>query len=297
MDQADTLRKLMGSQGSKRSIAGTQVVTVTSSDLDKDKSVLTLNLAAQFSKDDWKTVVLDSGVGDVSLEQLYSLKPKASMEAVESGRAGVREAVVEMAENLWVFPVSSLKTNSKSVAQLLAKSHLDPDIVFVDTGVGVHAGNLGFFKPSFHNLMVLNSSEESYSNALEQIRTLRRYRGVTWVGIAVNQVTDGMMGYQVFKKLSDYVTRFMDVKIDYLGHLPVDQKVKQSVMEQGILLKLYPEAASIPCLGLVAKRLKSLRLDDEGFGSGKRAPSDRWFGDEPASAFWNDLLGEVMIWR
>jgi flagellar biosynthesis protein FlhG len=59
--------------------------------------------------------------------------------------------------------------------------------------------------------------------------------------LAVNSVREADEGLDVFEKLTMVSGRYLDISLDYLGCIPFDRKMHESVRQQQVMVDLYPE--------------------------------------------------------
>jgi flagellar biosynthesis protein FlhG len=136
------------------------------------------------------------------------------------------------------------------------------DFILLDIGAGIQENVLSLHHPSFESLVMLTPEPTSLTDAYGLIKLLRRHSGISNAGVIVNQVTDGREGQLAFQRLRDVSAKFIDVKLDYMGHWNRDEKITQSVMKRKILLDWNSGSVSpaVASLELIAKRLRSKLL-------------------------------------
>ena len=71
----------------------------------------------------------------------------------------------------------------------------------------------------------------------------------------INMARDAEEGLQVFKKLSQVVSRFLDVSLDYVGCVARDERMLDAVRRQKSVVELYPRAAASHCFATLARTL------------------------------------------
>lgn len=319
-DQADTLRKMMReraggpSDTETASRAPCRIVTVASGKGGVGKSCLVANLGALIARSGLRVLLVDADFGLANLDILMNVQPRAHLEEILAGSASIQEAVIGIEPNLWLLPaasgiVSARKlsyTDRMRVASVLAACPWEMDLILVDAGSGIQENVLSLHGPIQDSLVVLTPEPTSLTDAYGLIKLVRRERGVSRLGVIVNQVTEAQEAIRTFKKLNDVADRFIDVELEYLGHCTRDENFPHSVMNRKILLDWNREASAVPCLELLAKRL----IQRAGFEpspkekpvmlSGARGMTFSRFREEPVrvapgntARFWKILLGEV----
>ena len=328
MDQADTLRKLMQNRAIQQDAESRsfddaaesckQVITISSGKGGVGKSILTANIGAILARSGLRVLLVDGDFGLANLDILLGVHADTSLEQVLQGEASVQDTVIGIEQNLWLLPASSGLSEARNwdpsaktkLARLFDNFPWEMDVVLVDSGAGIQENVISLHSPSFHSVVVLTPEPTSLTDAYGMIKTLRRKAGVNHVGIIVNQVTDAREGRVTFQKLKDVAARFIDVEFEYLGHCQRDEKITQSVMKRKILLDLDARAPAVPCMELLAKRMKTSWLGWEealsrGASEGSSDPkllaqmsaatSPGSPGSQANPRFWRTLLGEVSV--
>ena len=62
-------------------------------------------------------------------------------------------------------------------------------------------------------------------------------------------------GRELFAKLTRVTDQFLDVALDYLGAVPFDENVRQSVRKQKALVNLYPNSPASQAIGQIAQKV------------------------------------------
>lgn len=327
-DQADTLRQLMNQRRQSKvgdeavaATGGSHVITVASGKGGVGKSSLSANLGALLARQGLRVLLIDGDFGLANLDLLFNVRTEVTMEDVLEGTASIRDAVIGLEPNLWLLPAASGLREARQwgsdskirLARLLESCPWGMDVILVDLGAGIHHQVLSLHHPQYHSVVVLTPEPTSLADAYALIKRLRADAEIERAHVVVNQVTDGREGQRVFQKLKDVAGRFLPgFGLEYLGHCERDEKFTQAVMKRKILLDWDPGAASIPCLELLAKRMRSSLL---GWSGSEEIPKpmlrarspgvgmvSRRFKDEPAliapgnsTGFWRALLGEVKL--
>jgi flagellar biosynthesis protein FlhG len=299
MDQADTLRRLMQKRKSSSSgertdgLARAQVLTVASGKGGVGKSSLVANLGALLARSGLRVLLVDGDFGLANLDILLGVQAQGSVEQVLDGTIGVREAVVGVEQNLWLLPASTgfaaaraWKDDSRErLISLFESFPWEMDLVIVDAGAGIQDNVLRLHSPLYRSLVVLTPEPTSFTDAYGLIKLLKRECAVNRVSVIVNQVTDGREGIATFQKLKDVADRFLDVRMEYLGHCVRDEKFVQAVMKRKTLLDLDSGTAAVQALELLAKRIRCEAGNPAGLNV-VTVPKN-------AAGFWRTLLGEV----
>jgi flagellar biosynthesis protein FlhG len=110
------------------------------------------------------------------------------------------------------------------------------DIVIIDTGAGIADSVLEFVTASSEILLIATPDPTSITDSYALLKTLNRKSDFsvddTVIKMIVNRVPADENGEEIYEKLSIVVTRFLKLKLEYLGYIPVDNSVSKAVMRQ-----------------------------------------------------------------
>ncbi len=254
-DQAETLRKLMQRRPAGASTYSTPahevtparcapVLTFSSGKGGVGKSCMSAHLGTLLARSGLRVMLVDGDFGLANLDILLGVQPAATLEQVLSGEARLQDAIVGVEPNLWLVPSASgimdvrkseLVTRQR-VARLFEECPWEMDLILMDVGAGIQSNVLSLHSPAFKSVIVLTPEPTSLTDAYGLIKTLRRNTAVAEFHVLVNQVTDLREAKAVYQRLKDVADRFIDVRIEFLGHCERDEKITQAVMKRKILL-------------------------------------------------------------
>jgi len=81
--------------------------------------------------------------------------------------------------------------------------------------------------------------------------------GVENFSIIVNMVESDAQGLQHFTKFQNIVSRFLNVKLSYCGHIPFSQRIRHSVVERKPIMLTKQDTAETRAFMAVAKSIQS----------------------------------------
>lgn len=264
MDQAETLRRLMESRltPGEGAEAGTpkvpRVITVMSAGRNGGKSLVAGHLAALLARSGRRVVLANSlwsSALPVALDDV--LKPGASLD----GR--YLSTVEERLRAAYVSPDffrarQDTGTVDQGLARALELAGFEADDVVIETGMAQAVEEAGIVpRPGFINVMVLTPGDESIGGAHSLLAHFRREAGITAMSVVVNRTESLAQGRSVFKALAEAAIRLVDMRLEYLGCLPEDEKISLALSRREFLIDLYPGASASDCLRLVHKRLEA----------------------------------------
>ena len=289
MDQAEGLRTLMkkpsceGTSGSSpMDIPGRstlkrcpRVLAVASGKGGVGKTNVVANLGLAFTQLGKRILILDADLGLTNIDVLLGLTPRYTIEHLFDRTKTFADILVKGPGGMLIMPASSgvvdlvdLKEDQK----LFLLSEIDLmadqiDLLLIDTGAGISSNVLYFNLAAQESIVIVTPEPTSITDAYALIKVLSvRFKKKNFM-ILVNLVGSEREAREVFRKVSLVADRFLDqVSIDYLGFIPLDEKLPLAVRQQRAVLELYPKAPSSRGFMELAKRLAERPVQFKGDG-------------------------------
>lgn len=217
MDQADTLRKMMGGNGLELQTHS----AVIFSGIYPKSGVTTVveNLASIF---------VDRSISVLLIERSRSLAMNCQKEVISSRLCKL--ILSDSAIQDWQSYASSLG--------------LSYDVLLVDLGSDVASSIFEAFRGIKHVLVADSRALES-----SKLKSMEP----TYSAVVVNKVANARLS----RKIAQRVSAQREERLDHIGFILEDEKVSKAHFEQDFLVNLYPGARSVACFELLAKRISS----------------------------------------
>lgn len=272
MDQAEQLRNIIKKQNTRRHLA--RVITVTSGKGGVGKSNISVNLAIQLAKMKKRVVILDADFGLANVEVMLGIRPKYSLADMMFRGRSLREVITSGPEGIgFISGGSGLRelTNLngdqvKSLVGMMYELDQIADVVIVDTGAGISDTVIDLVLSSSEVLLVATPEPTSITDAYALLKTLCHhrefYQNNPMIHMVANRARSYQEGKELFQKLDAVVEKFLKLHMEYLGHIPYDEKLPRSVMRQQPVSIAYPNASS-------ARAMLDLAMLLENEGSGR----------------------------
>ena len=267
MDQAEQLRNIIKQQNNKKHLA--RVLTVTSGKGGVGKSNISVNLALQLSRCHKRVVVLDADFGLANIEIMLGIRPKYNLADAMFRGEDLKDVIMEGPENIgFISGGSGLKelTNLDSdqvrslVGTMYELDHL-ADVIIVDTGAGISETVINLVMSSGEVLLVVTPEPTSITDAYALLKTLCRREEFEPSQAKIHMISNRTQGYEdgkeLFDKLNTVVEKFLSMSMNYIGHIPYDDKMFQAIMKQQPVSVLYPNAKSSRALLDIAMLLEN----------------------------------------
>lgn len=250
MDQAEKLRKIVKEQAAPRNTA--RVITVTSGKGGVGKSSISVNLAIALSRLGNRVIVLDADFGLANVEVMLGIRPQYNLADLMFRGKTLTDIITEGPENIGFISggsgIQELTNLTKDqivyLIQKLVELDERADIIIIDTGAGIADSVLEFVAASSEVLLVATPEPTSITDAYALLKTLNRKTDIslqdTVIKMIANRIDDYDEGKELYEKLSLVVSKFLNLKLEYLGALPQDSSVSKAVMRQKPVIALYP---------------------------------------------------------
>ena len=262
----------------------TRVIAVTSGKGGVGKSNIVANLGFVLSRLGKKVLILDADLGLGNLDVLLGLAPKYNLSHAIAGEKTISEIVIEGPGNIKILPapsgiqeLSDLTDDQKTRMFTALDSLIDSvDFFFIDTGAGI-SSNVMHFNSSAPEIMVVASPEPtSITDAYALMKVLSLDYSRKCFKLVVNMARNPKEAMEVYKQLDLVADRFLDIKIEYMGHVLFDENIRRGVRLQKVVSEINPDTKASRCFASLAKEIFESR------------PSDVPEGD--TNFFWRKLV-------
>ena len=129
------------------------------------------------------------------------------------------------------------------------------DYLLIDTQAGIGSEVMYFNTAATEIVCVINDEPTSLTDTYALIKILSRTYGEKSLSVIANNVPEEFIGKKSFTKLFRAAERFLHIDLKYLGHVPTDRMVPESIRSQRALLELYPSSAAGLALATLGRRI------------------------------------------
>jgi len=251
-DQAEGLRRLFTHDF-------VRVITVAGGKTGIGKTHVVINLAVSLARRGKRVLVLDGQHGKNNLAALLGLKPRYTLTQVIRRERRLEEVMVEGPQGIGIIQAAH---GLKSLAYLdgadqdwlvnsfgqLSK-HLDA--VLVDAGSVGNQSSLSMASQEI--VIVVSGRHDSITEAYGLIKLLSRNFAKRHFHILVNQADTEYEARTVYHNMAQVAGRFLDVTLDFMGHIPFDEKLKQAAILCRPVAEVFPAAEAAVAFKNVAE--------------------------------------------
>lgn len=231
-----------------------RVISVTSGKGGVGKSSVVANLAMTLASKGERVLLLDGDFGLANLDIMLDLKPRGNIHDVLSGKLDAREVVLRVAPNVDILPASSgvmaagttqnqLSDEEKwRMVELLQGLENGYDVLLIDTGAGI-GDEVTWLNTAAGEIIVVATPEPtSIADAYALVKVLSQKHKIKDFQLLVNQARSEAEALRVYQQITAVSDRFLNVSIDYLGHVLWDDLWTYAIRQRKPIVSAYPSS-------------------------------------------------------
>ena len=240
------------------------VLAVTSGKGGVGKTSLSVNLACEFSRRGYRSILIDADLGLANAHILAGIKPVKTLSDYIDGKAELTEILESGPCNVkfisggsGVKEMANLDDNGRARI-CVAIEELVPfcDVILLDTGAGVSKGVTDFVTLADQTVLVTTSNFAAIADAYGIVKVLVNDGFDKPIHCVVNRVRSPEEAEQVFMKLKGCTERFLGFDLNWLGMLPEDSSVEGAVMKRSPFSEAFPGSVAARYLAKLVSGLE-----------------------------------------
>ncbi len=240
-----------------------QVIAVTGGKGGVGKTNLSVNVSMALAEMQRRVVLLDADLGLANVDVLLGIKSPYNLSDVLNGECELRDVLIDAPGGLKVVPASSgvqhmTQLNAQQHAALInAFSDLDQqlDVLVIDTAAGISDTVVSFVTAAHEVVVVVCDEPSSITDAYALIKLVSTEYQQTRFRVVANMTRTLSEGQNLFNKLQLVCDRFLDVTLQYIGHIPFDENVRKAVQKQTPLLQFAPRCRASQAIRGIAEKM------------------------------------------
>lgn len=243
LDQAAGLRNFSRSKPVK-------VIAVTAGKGGVGKSNVSVNLAVALAQREKNVLLLDADLGLANIDVMLGLHTKYNISHVVQGLCHLSDIMLSGPAGVRVIPAAS---GTEYMTQLSPAEHAgiidafneltdDVDYMIIDTAAGISDTVLSFARSSQELIVIVCDEPTSLTDAYALIKVMSKRYEWSHFHVLANMIRNAREGKELFNKLYRVAEQFLDVRLDYLGAIPFDERIHEAVKKQKPVLISYPES-------------------------------------------------------
>ncbi|AKA70260.1 MinD/ParA family protein [Clostridium scatologenes] len=276
MDQAEKLRNLVQKekivkQGSKLGSSKPRIITVTSGKGGVGKSNFVVNAAIALQKMGKKVLIFDADIGMGNDDVLMGFLPKFNVYDIIFDNKSIEEVVIEGTLGVKLLPGGTGISKFEEVTEAQRESFIeklselnDIDYIIIDTGAGVNRSVLGFIACSEELILITTPEPTSLTDAYSLLKTVNHFKLKKSAKVLVNKTIDAEEGEATYNKFSNVVKKFLNIELQYLGHMSEDKKLIKAVRSQEPFLTSYPNSTVAKDVEHIVKKIAGIENEKGG---------------------------------
>ncbi len=255
-DQAAGLRRIQQAKP-------VRVITVTSGKGGVGKTNVSVNLALALSSLGKAVTIMDADLGLGNIDVLLGLHPQYNLSHVINGERSLEEIMVAGPDKLSVIPAASgvqmmaeLTPNQHGgLIRAFSELHHNIDVLLVDTAAGISDSVISFSQAAQEVIVVVCDEPASITDAYALIKLLNREHGLFRFRILSNRVRSAQHGREVYETICKVTDRFLDVALDYMGHVPDDDYMIKAIRKQRAIVEAFPRSKAAMAFRNLAEKV------------------------------------------
>jgi flagellar biosynthesis protein FlhG len=152
------------------------------------------------------------------------------------------------------------------------------DYILIDTGAGLSKSVLSFIDAASDVIVVITPDPTSITDAYALVKNIVMEDNKK-IKLIINRVESNEEGDEVFGKMQQAVTKFLNRELENLGYIFEDNNLKRAVRKQIPLMEAYPRA-------IASKGIENIAYNLEN--NGKYSKSNHSF-----RSFLNKLMNKI----
>jgi flagellar biosynthesis protein FlhG len=242
-----------------------KTITITSGKGGVGKTNIAVNLAVSLASMGYKTCLFDADIGLANVNILMGLAASDTLEDVIADKKKLKDIIIKDWNRIDIIPGSSgveqFETlEKKTLDNLLVQfSDLEGyDYIIIDTGAGISKPVITFCLASSMLVLAIVPEPTSLTDAYSLLKVLSFNGYKNRVNIIVNRCKTPKFGEKVFEKFKMTVSKYINLNLNYLGLIPEDEHVSDSVSNQSPFFIKYPDSSAANALKEISKTILTI---------------------------------------
>ena len=216
----------------------TESIAVSSGKGGVGKTTIAVNVALTLAKNGNKTLLLDADLGMANAHLVLGVNPEKSLDDFINKKIPINKISYKINKNLDFISggsaVHSLLNLENTERYNIIKSFNNIkktyDYMIIDIGAGADASSISFMSAANKIITVLVSEPTSFADAYSLVKASYLDEKLDNFGIVWNMSNNDFQAKNHFEKFRSISTKFLDVKLTYLGSLHNSKLIKQSIL-------------------------------------------------------------------
>lgn len=220
-----------------------RTISVTSGKGGVGKTTLTVNLSYCLSQMNKKVLILDGDMSLANIDIFLKKTPEHNLADFFEGRVALSDLITKYSKNLHILPGASGILQMTQLDNFQKKMLIDAvsqlegnyDYLLIDTASGIADEVLYLSSAAQEVFVVIQPDPASLTDSYALMKLLNQKYKVNNFSVITNQVLNEEEGLKVFHRMNSVTSKFLNVSLQYAGHVPFDLKVRQANSKQELI--------------------------------------------------------------
>ena len=242
-DQAAGLRRLLGQ-------TGFQVITVMSGQQGAGKTAATANLAVALARSGRDVLIIDQDQHGRGAAAALGLTPRFDVSDVLAGRCTLEALILNGPDNVQVLPIGFNRLGRLSerdqewLAQSFNRLQCGVDVVLVDMEEATDPDALPLGLAASEIMVVLPPGNAAITQGYTLVKRLVHNFGKRQFRLLLNRMPSPEEAEAVASNFTYTAERYLGVSVDYLGYIPLDERLSRAGHMRTSVVDAFPVAQS-----------------------------------------------------
>ena len=227
------------------------------------KTSMSVNLSLTFAQMNKRTTLLDADFGMANAHILLGVKPDYFISDALKGNVSVEQTLCSGPAGLKFASggsglIDMLNLDKKTRYQtirLFDEIADETDMLVADVPAGASDSSLAFVSAADKVLIVLVGEPTSFLDAYSLIKAAHLEAGLSNFSVVVNMTQSEAQAKAHFEKFNSIAQKFLDVNLDYVGHLPLSTRIRQSIVSRKPISTEAKDSRENACFQRIAKNI------------------------------------------
>lgn len=259
IDQAALLRKAATMHLTQKNKP--RIVAVASGKGGVGKSVFAINLAMILAGVDRRVLLFDADTNLANVDSLLGASPKHRLGDVLRGEKDLSEILISPRPYLHILPGNSgdyfyPKCDSRvqdHIIESIVASDDPYDVLIIDSAAGISPEVINYSVLSDETIVISNPEPTAILDAYAVMKMIWLKKKQHVFKLVINQVRNASEAKDAATKLKMAAEHFLRITVQYIGHLPYDKRVKESVVRQIPVVQSFPKSSFVESLKTIAQ--------------------------------------------
>ena len=273
LDQAQRLRQMAVKNSDNVVVNKPRIITVTSGKGGVGKSNIVVNVSIALQKMGKKVMIFDADIGMGNDDILMGCSSKYNVFDVISKGKEIEDVVLTGPFGVKLLPGGSALTKVEDLTEIQRDMFISKltsltglDYIIMDTGAGVNKSVLGFIACCEDLVIVTTPEPTSLTDAYSLLKAVKHFNIKNSAKVIINRSLDNNEANLTFNKFDNAVTKFLHMKLEYLGKISDDKKLAYAVRAQQPVVVSYPNSEAARDITSIAGKIEGMKVKENGMG-------------------------------